>query len=691
MGGSATFGSVTEQSTLGDALAARRRHAFVGRASERELFEAALVEPTDSFSVLWLFGPGGIGKSSLLDVLAESAATSGATVVRVGPDELAAEDTAASIGIAGEGGAQFVYLVDDFERLAAVEDWFRTTWLPSLPGSALTVVAGRDPPSAAWRGDVAWRDLLRIVSLRNLEPGDARRYLSRCGVDEAAHDLLVETSSGHPLALSLLADLTLRDEEGVPTDRVALWTPDIVSELVRRLVRSVPSDRHRQALEVCALARTTTEDLLRDALETDDAGELFEWLAEQSFVRLSDRGLWPHDLARDVIDAELRWRDPSTYRTVFHRVRAHVHRRLHSLGGIDQQRAIADEKFVFRNLPTVLSPVEWSTWGSSYPAPARPDERAVLLGLVERYEGAASAAIAGRWWDLQPGAFHVVRDAGGAVRGLLAMIRIDGRSADELAFDPGALAAVEFASRTDPLREGEAMTQLRFVVDAEWYQAPSPTVNAAPILSLQHILQTPSQAWDVLALFEPEPLDDYFAICDMPRVDGGDFEVGGRRYGLFAHDFRRVPVDAWLETITDRALALDPVVRPAPQAEVVVLSHAAFSDAARQALRDLHRPDCLDRNPLARARLVTADGSGKPRGAGRVLAEKVRTAVAQLEADPRDHKRWRALDRTYLRPAPSQERAAELLGLPFSTYRRHLTEGVDRVVAQLWDLELGTS
>ena len=41
-----------------------------------------------------------------------------------------------------------------------------------------------------------------------------------------------------------------------------------------------------------------------------------------------------------------------------------------------------------------------------------------------------------------------------------------------------------------------------------------------------------------------------------------------------------------------------------------------------------------------------------------------------------------------MRPAPNQEAAAELLGLPFSTYRRHLSQGVQRVVAWLWDHEV---
>jgi hypothetical protein len=46
------------------------------------------------------------------------------------------------------------------------------------------------------------------------------------------------------------------------------------------------------------------------------------------------------------------------------------------------------------------------------------------------------------------------------------------------------------------------------------------------------------------------------------------------------------------------------------------------------------------------------------------------------------------IDRTFLRPAPTQERAAELLGLPFSTYRRHRNRGVERIVAWLWQREL---
>ena len=79
---------------------------------------------------------------------------------------------------------------------------------------------------------------------------------------------------------------------------------------------------------------------------------------------------------------------------------------------------------------------------------------------------------------------------------------------------------------------------------------------------MQRYLGTPNLAWDFLTLAEPEQWDEYFAAADMPRAAGADFWVGGRRYGLFAHDFRQVPVDALLELVTERALAQD--VTPSP-------------------------------------------------------------------------------------------------------------------------------
>jgi energy-coupling factor transporter ATP-binding protein EcfA2 len=336
--------------TLGDLLASRRRRRFVGRAAEIELFRGALDSAEPPFSMLHIHGPAGIGKTSLLDVFAGLAAHAGANVVRLDGRDLLASPPAVvealrgvlpvpgaegAIG-GGAGHGPVGAAARTYERLAPLDDWLRTRLLPRLPATALAVVAGRMPPSPAWRADPAWRELLRVVSLRNLSPQESRQYLHACGVDPARHDQLVEVAHGHPLGLSLLADVVARGGEAAADP----LTPDLVGTLLRWFVEVVPSGLHRRALEVCALARVTTEALLREVLGLEDAHELFAWLRGLSFVESGPDGVFPHDLARDALDADLRWRDPEAYKWVFRGIRACIHGRLQSSQGHEQQRAI---------------------------------------------------------------------------------------------------------------------------------------------------------------------------------------------------------------------------------------------------------------------------------------------------------------------------------------------------------------
>ena len=110
--------------------------------------------------------------------------------------------------------------------------------------------------------------------------------------------------------------------------------------------------------------------------------------------------------------------------------------------------------------------------------------------------------------------------------------------------------------------------------------------------------------------------------------------------------------------------------------------------AVKAGLKGLKRADGLRGNPLLTSRLVQEQvRDSSETTAEDTLRKLLIEATNALNTGPKQQKYFRAVERTYLKPAPSQEAAAEMLDLPFSTFRRHLTRGVDAVAAWLWRRE----
>jgi len=675
----------------------------MGRTDEVGLFARALATTELPFFVLYVHGPGGVGKTTLLAEYAHLAERTGATVwsidgrnVEATPEAFLAtlrlamglDPASAPAAALAVRQGRWVLLIDTFELLAPLESWLREVFLPQLTEQGLVILASRQPPAAAWRADPGWQQLLRIVPLRNLNPAEARAYLAQRNIPEADLPAVLSFTHSYPLALSLVADLY---DQRPGYHFAPAEVHDVVTLLLERFLQRVPGPAHRAALEVCALMRVTTESLLAEMLAVPDAHDLFTWLRGLSFVQTHPDGLFPHDVAREALVADLRWRNPQWYAELHRRARVHYTQRLHQTQGIEQQLVLFDFIYLHRDNPAVRPFFEWQTTGRLLPDRLLPDDLEPLSAMVAHHEGLAAAQIARYWLARQPENVVVFRDAEHGAVGFVTLLALERASTGDLATDPAMAGAWAFLQRQAPLRAGERATYFRFWLAADSYQAISPIQSLIFVTMVRHYF-TPGLAYTFYACADAEFWRPVFAYAELYRLAELDFQVGDRSFGVYGHDWRTMPPLSWLELLGQRELAAAPeTIQPPAPARVEVLSREGFGEAVEHALRNYTRPDVLHGNGLLRSRIVTERVAAAAGDSARVatLRELLKQAAEQLRESPREHKFYRAVHHTHLQPAATQEQAAELLDVPLSSYRRHLKAGVARITEILWHIEVG--
>jgi hypothetical protein len=684
---------------LADRLSAERRRKFVGRVAERDLFRSALAADDPPFNVLYVFGSGGVGKTTLLREFAGICKEAGvpasyldARNLEPSPDSFMGAVWSA-LGLAEQdspfealGSELRVVLVDTYETLAPLAAWMSEAFLPQLPGNVLLVLASRNAPEPSWRIDPGWQRIVRPLHLQNLSREESQTYLLKREVPPGQHKDILDFTHGHPLALSLVADGFVQ-RPGVrfrPAE-----TPDVIKTLLEQFVQQVPGPAHRTALESCALVRYMTETLLSHMATMPEVHELFEWLRGLTFVESGALGLFPHDVAREALVADLRWRNPDWYAELHHRARNYYAARLKQTHGREQQRVLFDYIYLHRDNAVIRPFLEWQEAGTTAPEAMREDDKPALEALVEEHEGLESARLAAHWFERRPQGVVIYRDVEQRPAGFLMKLALHETGAEDR--DPAVDAAWRYLERNAPLRTGEKATLFRFWMARDTYQAVSAMQSLLFANAAQHYLTTPALAFSFFPTADPDFWAEMFAYVDLMRLPEADFEVGGRRYGVYGHDWRVTPPTAWLDLLAEREVAAEPLaVSPAETTPLVVLGESDFAGAVRDALRNFHRSEELRTNPLLRSRMVVERADADDSAGIIALRDLLEEAAESLRASPREAKSYRALYRTHLDPAPSQERAAELLGLPFSTYRRHLKGGITRVVEILWQREIGS-
>src|SRR5438270_5062321 len=171
---------VRPERTLGELIDHRDDGRFVGRTAELEVLEACLGNDPPA-SVVLVYGPAGIGKSTLLRQLERRARVRAWDTFFVEGRELPPTPYAIEAALHEvRDSKRPLILIDTYERMTALDGYLRRELLPSLPGEALVVIAGRGAPEAAWF-EGGWDEVAREVELTALPDADAFGLLEAHG------------------------------------------------------------------------------------------------------------------------------------------------------------------------------------------------------------------------------------------------------------------------------------------------------------------------------------------------------------------------------------------------------------------------------------------------------------------------------------------------------------------------------
>ncbi|MER8118466.1 hypothetical protein [Streptomyces sp. NPDC094031] len=656
---------------------ARRQRLFAGRAAELHLLRESLLGTPPGCQVLWLHGMAGVGKSTLLRRFVAEAREAGKAVRVVDMRSTAPtpEGFLGALEAPGGPAEPDLLVIDSGELLGPLESWLRDVYLPGLPASRPVLVGARRPPSAEWRTDPQWWDVLHTAVLGPMSDAEAARLLRDRGVPEAAVPSLTRAAYGLPLALALFAEARQQAEaEGVGPADAPEDSPELVCELLRLLLRESPSPARSDALAVLALARVTTEELIRHTLDVPvaEAHALGTWLRGLSFVQSTTEGLVPHPLVRRFLLADLRWRGLEKYERLHRVLHAHVTERLtrRTGGRWALGAALAHLGGVSR---AVREAVEWEGTDRLHVRSARAEDRDAILDVLGAEHGPAAAATARAWWERQPSAFSLAEE-GGALAAVLVAPWLEA-GATGLPDDPVAEAALARTRERAPLRRGER------ILLARW-STGSPAAAAFALTTLWATVPRLAVSWTCTRAGRPglpTLLGLYGQRREAPVTDRE-----GEVVLPYVQDWRGTGFTAWSGALFERLLTDDPAAPTAPASgpAEAELPWPAFAEAVKHAYRDAQDLRLLADSPLLGTRLVP------PAGDAAALREVLVQTVERLSGSTGQRQLGEVLEITYLSGPRSQRAAASHARLSFSTYRRRLAEALAKAAELLRERQL---
>ncbi len=347
--------------------------------------------------VVWLHGPNGAEKFELLSAFAKNAEVGGATVFEI--DCRTVEPTVSGfLDALGESlnaslknlehaavllsgyDARVVIVFNNYEVFRLADSWLRREFIPALTETVRVVLVSREPPTAGWISASEWRDYFRTVSL----------------------------------------------------DASAEQSPE---DLARRYLEEVPQSEIRQVLDAVSVIRRITRPMLAALCPEIPVDELFEKLADLSFVESRRDGLAIQESVHKVIASRLQAADIEQYRHYQKKAWKLLRQQLKESARVDLWRCTADVIYLIEN-PVIREAFFPSESAQFFVEPAMPADKEDVMNIARRHEPPAAIEVLELWWQNLPSAYHVVRDARGTIAGFYCVARPENIGSDWMQFDP---------------------------------------------------------------------------------------------------------------------------------------------------------------------------------------------------------------------------------------------------------------
>ncbi len=525
---------------------------FVGRDRERARLAGLLVRGSDP-AVVFVSGPGGIGKSALV-----TATVAGLDLPAVTLDGRMVEPTpagflsaladnvgsspipsAAQAGAELEGRGVAVLVVDSFERLNLLDAWLRNEFLPALPADSTTVLVGRRPTNVAWRTAPGWRQLLAEMVVGELTDDDAAALIARRGLSADGAARVRHFGRGHPLAVEMAAEAVARHADLDLSD----GPPGEVIEALFEVLIDDLDPAERRTVEAAAILRRVTRPLLSAVLDRDgqDVDAAWRTLRELPFTSMTRIGLELDPLARNVIAGGLEIREPGYVAEVR---RSAAGAALRDAGGGRSWDGTADLLYLVQN--PVIRNSYFPPGDQQHPVePAVHDDREEILSISRRHDGPDGAAAIEQWWTAHQAGFMVCRGVSGEVTAFSAVVRLSELDTRLAGVDP-VVAAVLNDVRRRPLPTDAEVLLLRSALGRRRGEYPSPELGSMVVDLKRLYLELRPRLTRVYAVVgDWDSVGQVMRIMGFGRV-GPEIPVGSRLVHLCALDFGPGSVDGWL-------------------------------------------------------------------------------------------------------------------------------------------------